>query len=70
MGFSRQGFWSGLLFPSPGNLPDAGIKPESPVPPALTGGFITTEPPGKLYFQILFCSIQTLCINLQNLFVF
>ena len=50
MGFSRQGFWSGLLFPSPGGLPDPGTKPESPVPPALTGGFVTTEPPGKLYF--------------------
>ena len=45
MGFSRQGFWSGLLFPSPGNLPGPGIKPE---PPALTAGFVTTEPPGKL----------------------
>ena len=32
MGFSRQEHWSGLLFPSPGNLPDPGIKP---APPAL-----------------------------------
>ena len=30
MAFSRQEYWSGLLFPSPGDLPDAGIKPESP----------------------------------------
>ena len=30
MGFSRQEYWSGLLFPSPGNLPDPGIKPGSP----------------------------------------
>ena len=30
MGFPRQGYWSGLPFPSPGNLPDPGIKPESP----------------------------------------
>ena len=30
MGFSRQEYWSGLSFPSPGNLPDLGIKPRSP----------------------------------------
>ena len=30
IGFSRQEYWSGLLFPSPGNLPDLGIKPGSP----------------------------------------
>ena len=30
MGFSRQEFWSGLPFPSPGDLPDPGIKPMSP----------------------------------------
>ena len=30
MEFSRQEYWSGLLFPSPGNLPDPGIKPGSP----------------------------------------
>ena len=31
MGFSRQEYWSGLTFPSPGNLPDPGIKPWSPI---------------------------------------
>ena len=31
MGFSSQGYWSGLPFPSPGYLPDPGIKPGSPV---------------------------------------
>ena len=30
MGFSRQEYWSGLLFPSPGDLPNPGIKPRSP----------------------------------------
>ena len=30
MGFSRQEYWSGLLFPSPGDLPNPGIEPESP----------------------------------------
>ena len=44
MGFSRPEYWSGLPFPSPGDLPDLGIKPMSL---ALAGGFFTTEPPGK-----------------------
>ena len=35
MGFFRQEYWSELPFPSPGNLPDPGIKPMSPVSPAL-----------------------------------
>ena len=42
MGFSRQEYWSGLPFPSPGDLPDLGIEPVSP---ALAGGIFTTEPP-------------------------
>ena len=49
MGFFRQEYWSGLPFPSPGNLPDQGIKPVSP---ALAGGFFTTEPPGKPMFLL------------------
>ena len=47
IGFSRQEYWSGLPIPSPGNLPNPGIKPESSVAPALAGGFFITEPPGK-----------------------
>ena len=50
MGFSRQESWSGLPFLPPGDLPDPGIKPVSPVSPALAGGFFTTEPPGKPYY--------------------
>ena len=46
-GFSRQEYWSGLLFPSPRELPHPGIKPQSLTSPALAGGFFTTEPPGK-----------------------
>ena len=42
MGFSRQEYWSGLLFPSPGDLPDPGIKPRSP---ALQADALTSEPP-------------------------
>jgi len=44
MGFSRQEYWSGLPFLTPGDLPDPGIKPASPVSPALAGGFFMTKP--------------------------
>ena len=45
MGFSRQECWSGLPFPSPGDLPDPGIKPRSP---SLQADALPSEPPGKL----------------------
>ena len=41
MGFSRQGYWSGLSFSSPGNLPDPGIEPGSP---ALQADTLPSEP--------------------------
>ena len=41
MGFSMQEYWSGLPFPSPGDLPNPGIKPRSP---ALEADVLTTEP--------------------------
>ena len=44
MRFSRQEYWSELLFPSPWALPGSGIQSVSP---ALEGGFFTTELPGK-----------------------
>ena len=44
MQFPRQEHWSGLPFPSPGDLPHPGFKPPFPV---LAGRFFTTEPPGK-----------------------
>ena len=40
MGFSRQEYWSGLPFPSPGDLPDPGIEPKSP---ALEANSLLTE---------------------------
>ena len=43
MGFSRHEYWSGLPFPSPGDLPDAGIEPTSLMSPALAGRFFTTS---------------------------
>ena len=42
--FSRQEYWSGLSFPSPGDLPNSGIKPR---PPALWADSLPSEPPGK-----------------------
>ena len=44
MGFYRQEYWSGLPFPSPGDLPNPGIEPRSLPSPALAGGFFTTTP--------------------------
>ena len=44
MEFSRQEYWSGLPFPSPGDLPDPGIEPRSP---ALQADALPSEPPGK-----------------------
>ena len=42
MGFSRQEYWSGLPFPSPGYLPDPGIEPGSPT---FQADALTSEPP-------------------------
>ena len=44
MGFSRQEYWSGLPFPSPGDLPNPGIERGSPT---LEADALTSEPPGK-----------------------
>ena len=45
MEFSRPEYWSGKPFPSPGDLPNPGIKPRSP---ALQADSLPSEPPGKL----------------------
>ena len=47
MGFSRQGHWTGLACPSPGDLPNPGIKPTSLMSPALAGGFSWGIQPNK-----------------------
>ena len=47
-GFSRQEHWSGLVFPSPGYLPDPGIEPRSPTGQA---DDLLSELPGKSYFS-------------------
>ena len=58
MGFPRQEYWSGLLFPPPGDLPNPGIEPMAPMLAGGSGGFFTTEPPWK--------SSGTLCSILIN----
>ena len=49
MRFSRQEYWSGLPFPSPGDLPNPGIECTFS---ALAGGFVTIEPPGKPHLEM------------------
>ena len=49
MGFSRQAYWSGLPFPTPGDLPNPGIETETP---AMAGRFFTTEPPEQPIYEI------------------
>ena len=53
MEFSRQEYWRGLPFPTPGDLPEPGIKTASLASPALTGRFVTTMPPGKPKLTVL-----------------
>ena len=50
MGFSRQGYWSGVLFPSPGDLPNPGIEPRSPT---LQTDALTSAPPGNTNVNFL-----------------
>ena len=49
MGFSRQEYWSGLPFPSPGNFPNTGIEPWSPT---LQGDALLSEPPEQAFFLL------------------
>ena len=61
MGFSKQDYWSGFQFPSPGDLPDPGIKPRSP---ALQADALPSEPPGKpLVFTTILPQTYSLKIN-------
>ena len=64
MGFSRQEYWRGLPFPSPGDLPDPGIKPRSPT---LQADALTSEPPGTMsvYKHELLFLLNT-CLLLSN----
>jgi len=51
MEFPRQEYWSGLPFPSSGDLPNPGIEPTSP---AFSGRFFTSQPPGKLTTELIY----------------
>ena len=61
--FSRQEYWSGLPFPTPGDIPDPGIQSVSP---ALAGVLFTTEPPGKPLPDVQFSSVTQSCPTLCN----
>ena len=58
MGFSRQEYWSGLPFPSPGDLPNPGIESGSP---ALQADALSSEPPGKAYTILRFKKRAKIC---------
>ena len=64
MGFSRQEYWSGLPFLPPGDFPDPGIEPMSPVSPALQVNSLTAEPPGKPPYNF---HIYLILKNLMNI---
>ena len=57
MGFPRQGYWSGLPFPFPGNLLDPGMESRSP---ALQADSLPSEPPGKPFFLICKMEVKIL----------
>ena len=59
MRFSRQESWSGLPFPSPGDLPNPGIEPASLLSPALAGGFFTTSATWEAQLSHTFVVIPT-----------
>ena len=63
MGFPRQEYWSGLPFPSSGDLPDPEIQPVSP---ALVSGLFTTKPPGKSPDQ----GVYLFVIDLKEFFMY
>ena len=52
MGLYRQEYWSGVPVPSPGDLPDSGIEPQSS---ALQGDSLWSEPPAYVYVLMLIC---------------
>ena len=70
MGFSRQVYWSGLPFPSQGDLPNPGIEPRSP---ALQADALPSEPPGKPkdrfipWYFIIFIAMVNRIVSLISL---
>ena len=66
MKFSSQEYWNGLPFPSPGDIPNKGIKPTSLMSPALSGVFFTSSTTWKAPLCIFFF----LSISISKIFVF
>ena len=66
MGFCRPEYWSGLPFPTPGDLPDTGIELPSLAPLVLAGRFLTTVPHGNPQLHIANFSNQYECITACN----
>ena len=68
MEFSRQEHWSGVPFPTPGDLPDPGIKHVSLASPAMAGRFFTTVPTGKPrdFLAPSLTSVISLCVLTKN----
>ena len=64
MGFPRQAYWNGLPFPSPGDLPNPGIKPRSLMSTCIARGFFTTSPSWETCHTIIVFTI--LCLSLYS----
>ena len=75
MEFFRQEYWSGLPFPPPGDLPNSGAESTFPVS-CITGGFFTTEPPGKPLYKgqasedFRLCGLYSLSCNYSTLLLY
>ena len=67
MELSRQEYWSGLPFPSPGDLPIPGIESRSP---ALQADFLPSELPGKLCCTVLLCFSRYCNVGLKMFSLF
>ena len=64
MGFSRQGYWSGVPFPLPGDLPNPGIEPSFIKSPALAGEFFTTRDTWEAHRSLgSWENSERLCLN-------
>ena len=66
-GFSRQEYWSGLPYPTPGDLPNPGIEPTSPLSLALAGRFFTTSAIWKAHILCQLSSVVQSCNSLRPL---
>ena len=66
-GISQARILERVPFPTPGDLPNPGIKPESLAPPVLVGRFFNTVPPGKFKADIL--GLRLCCVNSREVAV-